>query len=215
MHIKCVYNGFSAFKKSSTFMRRIHPYTKTHNLRYSSGKVLRLWLSTFHTMLAEVIWIGVLVSATVAALPNWPDSYGDVKIPYPFGIIEGFYLKDTASRDFSINCDTSSSKTQSKTRNVVVNTKFLNCRKLNNWKEILFANNNLYWCMMSTISMLILLQKNTLWFYLLWTWLKQGLFLSLVERWIEWSSHHILSLLEIYCSSLWIWRLVGWNYSGL
>ena len=77
-------------------------------------------------MLAEVIWIGVLVSTTVATLPNWPDSYGDMKIPYPFGIIEG-YLKDTAGRDFSINCDTSSSKTQPKTRNVVVTNISIQC----------------------------------------------------------------------------------------
>lgn len=75
-------------------MRLIRTYTKrskTHYLRYSSGKILGLWVSTFHTMLAEVIWIGVLV---------WPDSCGDVKIPYPFCIIEGCYLKDTAGRDF-------------------------------------------------------------------------------------------------------------------
>ena len=71
-------------------------------------------------MLAEVIGIGVLVSAIVEALPNRPDSYGDVQIPYPFGIIKGSYLKDTIGRDFSINYDTSSSKTQPKTRNVVV-----------------------------------------------------------------------------------------------
>ena len=120
MHIKRVFNGSSAFKMSCTFMKRIRTFTKTHNLRYSSGKILGLWVSTFNTMLAEVIRIGVLVSATVAALPNWPDSYGDVKIPYPFGIIEGCYLKDTAGRDFSINCDTLSGKTQPKTRNVVV-----------------------------------------------------------------------------------------------
>ena len=48
-----------------------------------------------------------------------------------------------------------------------VNTKFPNCRKSDNWKEIWFANINLYWWIMSTISISILLQKNTLWFYLL------------------------------------------------
>ena len=74
-----------------------------------------------------------------------------------------------------------------------VNTKFPNCRKSNNWKEIWFASINLYWCIMSTISISILLQKNTLWFYLLWTWLEQGLFLTLVGRWIEWSSQQISS----------------------
>ena len=46
-----------------------------------------------------------------------------------------------------------------------VNTKFPNCRKSNNWKEIWFANINLNWCIMSTISISILLQKNTLWFF--------------------------------------------------
>ena len=51
----------------------------------------------------------------------------------------------------------------------------------------------MYWCIMSTISISILLQKNTLWFYLLWTWLEQGLFLTLVGRWIEWSSQQISS----------------------
>ena len=56
---------------------------------------------------------------------------------------------------------------------VLVNAKFPNCRKSNNWKEIWFANINLYWCIMSTISISILLQKNTLWFYLHWIWLEQ------------------------------------------
>ena len=54
-----------------------------------------------------------------------------------------------------------------------------------------FANINLYWWIMSTISISILLQKNTLWFYLLWTWLKQETFLTLVGRWIEQSSQQI------------------------
>ena len=74
-----------------------------------------------------------------------------------------------------------------------VNTKFPNCRKSDNWKEIWFANINLYWWIMSTISISILLRKNTLWFYLLWTWLKQEIFLTLVGRWIEWSSQQISS----------------------
>ena len=74
-----------------------------------------------------------------------------------------------------------------------VNTKFLNCRKSNNWKEIWFANINLYWYIMNTISISILLQKNTLWFYLLWTWLKQEIFLTSVGRWIEWSSQQVSS----------------------
>ena len=75
----------------------------------------------------------------------------------------------------------------------IVNTKFPNCRKSNNWKEIWFANIILYWCIMSTISISILLQKNILWFYLLWTWLKQEIFLTLVGKWIEWSSQQISS----------------------
>ena len=72
-------------------------------------------------------------------------------------------------------------------------TKFLNCRKSNNWKEIWFANINLYWWIMNTISISILLQKNTLWFYLFWTWLEQEIFLTLVGRWIEQSSEQIFS----------------------
>ena len=74
-----------------------------------------------------------------------------------------------------------------------VNTKFPNCRKSKNWKEMWFANINLYWWIMSTIFISILLQKNTLWFYLLWTWLEQEIFLTLVGRWIEWSSQQMAS----------------------
>ncbi|KAL6206571.1 hypothetical protein ACLB2K_023819 [Fragaria x ananassa] len=39
-------------------------------------------------------------TASAQALPNCPDRCGDVKIPYPFGIVEGCYLRD----EFSINC---------------------------------------------------------------------------------------------------------------
>ena len=74
-----------------------------------------------------------------------------------------------------------------------VNTKFFNCRKSNHWKEIWFANINLYWWIMSTISISILLQKNTVWFYLLWTCLEQEIILTLVGRWIERSSQQIYS----------------------
>ena len=77
--------------------------------------------------------------------------------------------------------------------NPPISTQFLNCRKSNNWKEIWFANINLYWCMMSTISISILLQKNTFWFYLLWSCLEQEIFLTLVGRWIEQSSQQISS----------------------
>ena len=54
-----------------------------------------------------------------------------------------------------------------------------------------FTNINLYWCIMSTSSISILLQKNTLWFYLLWSWLEQEIFLTLVGRWIEQSSQKV------------------------
>ena len=51
----------------------------------------------------------------------------------------------------------------------------------------------MYWWIISTICISILLQKNTFWFYLHWTWLEQGIFLTLVERWIERSSQQISS----------------------
>ena len=48
-----------------------------------------------------ITWVGVilLVMATAStefplALPNCPDSCGDVKILYPFGTTEGCYLKE-------------------------------------------------------------------------------------------------------------------------
>ena len=75
---------------------------------------------------------------------------------------------------------------------VVLQTQnFSIAEKSNNWRKKCFANINLYWWIMSTISISILLQKNTLWFYLLWTWLKQEIFLTLVGRWIEQSSQQI------------------------
>ena len=52
-------------------------------------------------MLMLITWVGVilLVMATAAtefplALPNCPDSCGDVKILYPFGTTEGCYLNE-------------------------------------------------------------------------------------------------------------------------
>ena len=65
----------------------------------------------------QVIWVGVILSAIMAttattfplALPNCPDSCGNVKIPYPFGTTEGCYLNDTADIDdgyYFINCTT-------------------------------------------------------------------------------------------------------------
>ncbi|XP_075650551.1 wall-associated receptor kinase 2-like [Castanea sativa] len=69
----------------------------------------------FHRILMQVIWVGVILSATMAAtattfplaLPNCPDSCGNVTIPYPFGTTEGCYLNDTANIDdgyYFINC---------------------------------------------------------------------------------------------------------------
>ena len=69
----------------------------------------------FHRMLMQVIWVGVILSAIMAttattfplALPNCPDSCGNVKIPYPFGTTKGCYLNDTADIDdryYFINC---------------------------------------------------------------------------------------------------------------
>ena len=69
----------------------------------------------FHSKLVQVIRVGVILSAIMAAaitafpiaLPNCPDSCGNVKIPYPFGTTEGCYLNDTANIDdgyYFINC---------------------------------------------------------------------------------------------------------------
>ena len=88
-------------------------------------------------------------------------------------------------------CQTRVQEKKKEKKKLNVNTKFPNCRKSNIWKEIWFANINLYLWIMSTISISILLQKNTLWFYILWTWLKQEIFSTLDGRWIEWSSQQI------------------------
>ena len=68
----------------------------------------------FHSMLVLVTWVGVVLTAIMAAaaiayplaLPNCPDSCGDVKIPYPFGTAEGCYWEEE-SRYFFINCSKS------------------------------------------------------------------------------------------------------------
>ncbi|XP_065618013.1 wall-associated receptor kinase 2 [Quercus suber] len=52
------------------------------------------------------------------ALPNCPDSCGDVKIPYPFGTSEGCYREE--SRDFFINCSKSYGQPQPMTGNLNV-----------------------------------------------------------------------------------------------
>ncbi|XP_075647667.1 wall-associated receptor kinase 2-like [Castanea sativa] len=72
----------------------------------------------FHSMLVLVTWVGVMLTAIMAAaaiayplaLPNCPDRCGDVKIPYPFGTREGCYRKE--SRNFIINCSNSSGQPQ-------------------------------------------------------------------------------------------------------
>ncbi|XP_030935431.1 putative wall-associated receptor kinase-like 16 [Quercus lobata] len=70
----------------------------------------------FHSMLVLVTWVGVMLTAIMAAaaiayplaLPNCSDSCGDVKIPYPFGTTEGCYRKRwKESRKFFINCSES------------------------------------------------------------------------------------------------------------
>ncbi|KAK9992893.1 hypothetical protein SO802_022596 [Lithocarpus litseifolius] len=69
----------------------------------------------FLGMLMQVIWVGVILSATMAAaaielsiaLPNCSDRCGNVKIPYPYGTTEGCYLNDTAIFGYYfINCTT-------------------------------------------------------------------------------------------------------------
>ena len=66
-------------------------------------------------MLMQVIWIGVILSATMAAaaiafpiaLPNCSDRCGNVTIPYPYGTTKGCYLNDTAIFGYYfINCTT-------------------------------------------------------------------------------------------------------------
>ena len=68
----------------------------------------------FHSMLVLVTWVGVMLTAIMAAAaiayplawPNCSDSCGDVKIPYPFGTTEGCY-REEESRGFFINCSKS------------------------------------------------------------------------------------------------------------
>nr|XP_023906287.1 putative wall-associated receptor kinase-like 16 [Quercus suber] len=80
----------------------------------------------FHSMLVLVTWVGVMLTPIMAAaaiaypfaLPNCPDSCGDVKIPYPFGTSEGCYREE--SRDFFINCSKSYGQPQPMTGNLNV-----------------------------------------------------------------------------------------------
>ena len=70
----------------------------------------------FHsTKLVEVIWVSVILSATVAAaaivfpiaLPNCFDRCGSVKIPYPYGTTNDCYLNDPVIFGYYfINCTT-------------------------------------------------------------------------------------------------------------
>ena len=49
-----------------------------------------------------MILLAIVATAIIAfpiALPNCPDSCGNVKIPYPFGTTVGCYLNDTANID--------------------------------------------------------------------------------------------------------------------
>ncbi|GMY06593.1 putative wall-associated receptor kinase-like 16 [Fagus crenata] len=68
-------------------------------------------------MLVQVTWVCVILSEMAAAaipfpiaLPNCLDRCGDVEIPYPFGITEGCYLKETGA--FYINCSNLAGKAQ-------------------------------------------------------------------------------------------------------
>ncbi|KAF3967056.1 hypothetical protein CMV_008900 [Castanea mollissima] len=80
----------------------------------------------FHSMLEQVTWVGEMLTTIMAAgaiayplhLPNCSDSYGDVKIPYPFGTAEGSHRKE--SRDFFINCSNSYGQPQPMTGNLNV-----------------------------------------------------------------------------------------------
>ena len=73
----------------------------------------------FHSMLVLVPWVGVMLTAIMAAaaiaypltLPNCSDSCGDVKIPYPFGTTEGCY-REEESRNFFIDCRKSDGQPQ-------------------------------------------------------------------------------------------------------
>ncbi|KAL6201525.1 hypothetical protein ACLB2K_025239 [Fragaria x ananassa] len=61
--------------------------------------------SVLGAVVVPILVVVVLAAATTRtasaqALPNCPDRCGDVKIPYPFGSVEGCYLRD----EFSINC---------------------------------------------------------------------------------------------------------------
>ncbi|KAM4070174.1 hypothetical protein ACB094_12G144600 [Castanea mollissima] len=81
----------------------------------------------FHRMLMQVIWVGVTLSAIMAAtattfpvaLPNCPDSCGNVRIPYFFGTTEDCYQKES-SRDFFINCSNSYGQLQPMTGSISV-----------------------------------------------------------------------------------------------
>ena len=63
----------------------------------------------------------MILSATMAAtaitfpiaLPKCPDICGNVKIPYPYGTTEGYYLNDLSILGYSyINCTTTNAHDQ-------------------------------------------------------------------------------------------------------
>ena len=65
----------------------------------------------FLGMLIQVIWVGVILLATMIATammfliaqPNCNDSCGNVTIPYPYGITVGCYLNDHAMHMTDLN----------------------------------------------------------------------------------------------------------------
>ena len=90
----------------------------------------------FLGMLMQVIWVGMILSATMAAvtmvfskaLPNCNDSCGNVTIPYPYGITESCYLNDFAIIGYYfINCTTTNAYVlpQPKIGNINVSSIFM------------------------------------------------------------------------------------------
>ena len=108
----------SAFNKSS-----IYEVLHTLNTLLRNSGVMG-----FHRILVQLTWVGVISSVMAAtdtqfpsALPNCPDRCGDLQIPYPFGLTEGCYLNETkGSTKFSIFCDNSSGKPETKTGDFLV-----------------------------------------------------------------------------------------------
>ena len=75
----------------------------------------------FLGMLIQVIWVGAILLATMIAAattfliaqPNCNDSYGNVTIPYQYGITVGCYLIDLAILGYYfISCTTTNTNDQ-------------------------------------------------------------------------------------------------------